>query len=192
MKMFVKVVMLGWLSVSSAALAVAEGAGPEVEIQTSKGNIVIALAASVAPKTVKNFLTYAQATLYDGTVFHRVIPGFMIQGGGFDPSLSGRTTIAPIENEADNGLKNSRGTIAMARTGDPHSATSQFFINLKDNVSLDFRARNSSGWGYAVFGKVIEGMDVVDAIAEVRTTAMRGHRDVPVEPVMIKRVVVRQ
>jgi len=115
----------------------------------------------------------------------------MIQGGGFDAGMSGRTTIAPIKNEADNGLKNVRGSLAMARTGDPHSATSQFFINLKDNRSLDYRSPNMGGWGYAVFGRVIEGMDVVDRIAMVATTDNRGHRDVPVEPVVIQRVVVR-
>jgi len=189
MKMFIR----GVLFCSLFALATVQvwAGGSQVEIQTSKGNIVIELDREKAPVSVKNFLTYAQATLYDGTIFHRVIPGFMIQGGGFDAGMSGRTTIAPIKNEADNGLKNVRGSLAMARTGDPHSATSQFFINLKDNRSLDYRSPNMGGWGYAVFGRVIEGMDVVDRIAMVATTDNRGHRDVPVEPVVIQRVVVR-
>ena len=191
MKMFIRGVLFCSLFAFAAVQAWAGGISKQVEIQTSKGNIVIELDTEKAPVSVKNFLTYAQATLYDGTIFHRVIPGFMIQGGGFDATMSGRTTIAPIKNEAENGLRNVRGSLAMARTGDPHSATSQFFINLKDNRSLDYRSPNMGGWGYAVFGRVIEGMDVVDCIAMVSTTDKRGHRDVPVEPVVIQRVVVR-
>nr|WP_198507438.1 peptidylprolyl isomerase [Mariprofundus ferrinatatus] len=172
-------------------MASAEDARRHVEIQTTKGSIEIELYADRAPETVNNFLRYALAAAYDGTVFHRVIPGFMIQGGGFEADFRERPTASPIRNEADNGLKNLRGTLAMARTGDPHSATSQFFINLKDNGFLDFRSRNMNGWGYAVFGKVTKGMDVVDEISMVQTTSVRQYDDVPVVPVVIKGVTVR-
>ena len=191
MKLFIKSLMVAVLFAFSAGLASAEEIKRHVEIQTSKGNIEIELYADKAPESVRNFLRYALAAAYDDTIFHRVIPGFMIQGGGFEANFRERPTADPIRNEADNTLKNLRGTLAMARTGDPHSATSQFFINLKDNGFLDFRSRNSGGWGYTVFGKVTAGMDVVDAIAMVQTTSVRQYDNVPVVPVIIKGVIVR-
>ena len=154
-----------------------------VKLQTSMGNIVIELNEQAAPVTVKNFLGYVQSGFYDGTIFHRVIPGFMIQGGGFTPKMVRKKTLDPIINEAKNGLSNKRGTIAMARTNNPNSATSQFFINHRDNDFLNYMDDNQPG--YAVFGKVIEGMDVVDAIASVKTTTRDGMENVPVEPVEI-------
>ncbi|NWF38240.1 peptidyl-prolyl cis-trans isomerase [Mariprofundus sp. NF] len=191
MKRLIKVAAFcSLLAVSAMQAGAAEG-NRHVEIQTSKGNIEIELYAEKAPESVKNFLRYALAAAYDDTIFHRVIPGFMIQGGGYEASFRERTTLAPINSEADNGLKNLRGTVAMARTSDPHSATSQFFINLKDNAFLNFRSRNINGWGYTVFGKVTAGMDVVDAIAMVPTSSARGHNDVPVTPVVIKGVVIK-
>lgn len=158
-------------------------ANPTVTIATSHGDLTIELFAAEAPTTVENFLAYVDAGFYDGTVFHRVIPGFMIQGGGMDADLKAKATRAPIRNEADNGLKNGRGTLAMARTSDVNSATAQFFINLKDNTFLDHGARD---FGYAVFGKITAGMDVVDAIAAVKTGRKGHHDDVPVEPVTIR------
>ena len=154
-----------------------------MKLQTSMGNIVIELNEQAAPVTVKNFLGYVQSGFYDGTIFHRVIPGFMIQGGGFTPKMIRKKTLDPIINEAKNGLSNKRGTIAMARTNNPNSATSQFFINHRDNDFLNYMDDNQPG--YAVFGKVIEGMDVVDAIASVKTTTRDGMENVPVEPVEI-------
>ena len=159
-------------------------------IETSKGTIVAELDRDAAPETVDNFVTYAEAGHYDGTVFHRVIPGFMIQGGGLLPDLTPRPTRDPIQNEADNELDNERGTLAMARTSDPHSATSQFFINLKDNSFLDHSEPSPTGWGYAVFGRVVDGMSVVDEIAGVETGSQGPHQDVPVEPVLIESVTV--
>ena len=161
-----------------------------VTFQTNKGDIVLELDAEKAPITVKNFLEYAKAGFYDGTIFHRVIPGFMIQGGGFDKDMVQKPTNAPIENEANNGLKNDTYTIAMARTQAPHSATAQFFINVANNGFLNFTAPTMQGWGYAVFGKVVKGQDVVDAIARVRTTSHYPHQDVPVEPVIITKAVI--
>ncbi len=164
-----------------------------VRMQTSKGDIVLELDAEKAPETVANFLEYARSGFYDGTIFHRVIPGFMIQGGGFEPGMHQKPTRDPIKNEADNGLKNEAGTIAMARTPDPHSATAQFFINVKDNSFLDFTAPTAQGWGYCVFGRVVEGMDVVHAIEQVATGAHpSGHRDVPLEDVVIEKVTVEE
>ncbi len=160
---------------------------PVVVLETSKGVIKIELDADKAPITVKNFLGYVDSKFYDGTIFHRVMPNFMIQGGGFQPNMNEKTTRAPIQNEAANGLSNSRGTIAMARTSDPHSASAQFFINHVNNEVLD-KANSRDGWGYAVFGKVIEGMDVVDSIAKVATTEKGPHANVPAEPVVIKSV----
>jgi cyclophilin family peptidyl-prolyl cis-trans isomerase len=165
-------------------------AAPRVALETSKGRIVLELDAEHAPKSVENFLAYVRAGHYDGTVFHRVIPGFMIQGGGFTPDMTQKPTRPPIANEADNGLKNRRGTLAMARTSDPDSATAQFFINLVDNTPLDFRSKDVRGWGYAVFGKVVEGMDVVDAIAQVQTGRRGPYDDVPVEPVVIQKAEI--
>ncbi len=157
---------------------------PQVMLKTSKGDITLELDAEKAPQTVANFLAYVDAGFYDGTIFHRVIPGFMIQGGGLDADLNKKPTREPVENEAKNGLKNHRGTVAMARTNAPHSATSQFFINHKDNPNLDHPSFD--GWGYTVFGRVTEGMDVVDAIATVPTGTRAGRRDVPLETVVIE------
>jgi len=158
-------------------------AGPRVALETTKGRIVIELFPSKAPKTVANFLMYVKSGHYNGTIFHRVIPDFMAQGGGFTPDMVEKPTKAPVQNEADNGLHNDRGTVAMARTSDPHSATSQFFINVKANTGLNFTSKTSSqGWGYTVFGKVVEGMGVVDAIVAVPTT-----NDVPQQPIVIKK-----
>lgn len=168
-----------------------EASNPQVVIETSKGTIVLELDPVKAPGTVENFLAYVEAGFYDGTIFHRVIPNFMVQGGGFDANMSKKDTRAPIQNEADNGLKNDKGTVAMARTNDPHSATAQFFINHTDNDFLNHTAKNPRGWGYAVFGKVIEGLDVVDAIAAVKTGVHSGMRDVPTETVTITSVKVR-
>jgi peptidyl-prolyl cis-trans isomerase B (cyclophilin B) len=159
-------------------------------MQTNHGAIVIELDAQKAPKTAANFIAYAKAGFYDGTIFHRVISGFMIQGGGFGPGMKQKPTQAPIENEAVNGLRNNRGTLAMARTNDPHSATAQFFINLVDNDFLNFTAPTPRGWGYCVFGRVTEGMDVVDKIKGVATGSRGGHQDVPENDVVIERVEV--
>jgi len=165
--------------------AIAEDINPKVVLETSKGKIVLELYPDQAPETVKNFLSYVDANFYDGTIFHRVIAKFMIQGGGFKTDMQRRAARPPIKNEADRGLKNDRGTIAMARTGDPHSATTQFFINTVNNDFLNHKSKTQQGWGYAAFGKVIEGMDTVDAIAAVKTTTRGPYRDVPVEPVVI-------
>ena len=160
-----------------------------VTLQTNKGDIVLELDAEKAPKTVANFLEYAKSGFYDGTIFHRVIPGFMIQGGGFDADMAQKPTKAPIENEANNGLKNDTYTIAMARTQAPHSATAQFFINVNDNGFLNFKAPTMQGWGYAVFGKVVKGQEVVDSIAAVRTGNYGFYmQDVPMDPVVIETI----
>ncbi len=172
----------------AAGGAAAQSAAPRVKLATSAGDIVVELAPAKAPKTVENFLQYVKDKHYDGTVFHRVIDGFMIQGGGFTPQMQQKTTRAPIPLEAANGLKNDRYTIAMARTSNPNSATSQFFINVKDNDSLN--APNPDGHGYAVFGKVVAGQDVVDKIRTVRTGNMGGMQNVPVEPVVIQSATV--
>lgn len=161
-----------------------------IRMQTNHGAIVIELDTQKAPKTVANFLAYANAGFYDGTIFHRVIDGFMIQGGGFSPGMKQKPTQVPVENEAVNGLRNDRGTLAMARTNDPHSATAQFFINLKDNDFLNFTSPTPRGWGYCVFGRVVEGMDVVDKIKNVATGSRGGHQDVPENDVVIERVEV--
>ena len=163
-----------------------------IKLNTNHGTIVLELDAEKAPKTVENFLQYAKEGFYDGTIFHRVIDGFMIQGGGMEPGMQEKATRAPIPNEADNGLSNTRGTIAMARTPDPHSATAQFFINVSDNPFLDHRSPTPDGWGYCVFGKVVEGMDVVDRIKGVPTTTRGYHQDVPVEDVIIESVDVEE
>ncbi|MBN7798343.1 peptidylprolyl isomerase [Parahaliea mediterranea] len=161
-----------------------------VIIRTTFGPITVDLDADKAPKTVANFLDYARQGHYDGTIFHRVIDNFMIQGGGFDTDMQQKPTGEPIENEADNGLKNDFGTIAMARTMDPHSATAQFFINVKDNDFLNHSGKNMQGWGYAVFGKVTEGEEVLNRIRAVATTSQGGHQDVPAEPVIIESVEI--
>ncbi len=158
-----------------------------VKLHTNFGTITLDLDAEKAPKTVANFLSYVNSGFYDNTVFHRVIDGFMVQGGGFEPGMKQKRTEAPIENEAGNGLTNDKYTIAMARTSDPHSATAQFFINIKDNGFLNFSAPTSQGYGYCVFGKVVEGQDVVDKIKAVKTGNRAGHQDVPTEDVVIER-----
>jgi peptidyl-prolyl cis-trans isomerase B (cyclophilin B) len=185
------IVVLGALfTLITAGASMAAAANPKVEMETSKGKFVIELFPEKAPETVKNFLNYVEAKYYDGTIFHRVIPKFMIQGGGFTSDMKRKSAGAPIKNEADNGLKNDRGTIAMARTGDPHSATAQFFINSVNNDFLNHKSKTQQGWGYVVFGKVIRGMDVVDAISAVKTVTRGSYRDVPAETVEIASVRV--
>jgi peptidyl-prolyl cis-trans isomerase B (cyclophilin B) len=159
-----------------------------IKLHTNHGTIALELDAEKAPKTVANFLAYVEAGHYDNTIFHRVIDGFMIQGGGFEPGMKQKPTRAPVENEAKNGLKNERGSIAMARTSDPHSASAQFFINVGDNGFLDYPGQD--GWGYCVFGKVVEGMDVVEKIKNVKTGRSGFHQDVPVEDVIVTRAEV--
>ncbi len=157
-----------------------------ITLHTNFGDIILELDFEKAPETSANFEQYVRDGFYDGVIFHRVIDGFMIQGGGFEPGMSNKKTREPIQNEADNGLSNTAGTIAMARTMDPHSASAQFFINVSDNLFLDHSAKTTEGWGYAVFGKVVDGMDVVNKIKGVRTTMRAGHQDVPVEDVIIE------
>ena len=161
-----------------------------ITLHTTHGDIVLELDFAKAPKSSANFLQYCKEGHYNGTIFHRVIPNFMIQGGGFAADMSQKKTRAPIQNEADNGLSNALGTVAMARTNEPHSASSQFFINVTDNKFLNHSGKNAQGWGYAVFGKVTGGMDVVNKIKGVRTTSKGGHQDVPVEDVVINTVSV--
>ena len=161
-----------------------------IKLHTNFGVIGLELNAEKAPETAKNFIEYVESGHYDNTVFHRVISGFMIQGGGFEPGMQQKPTRAPIKNEADNGLKNDQYTIAMARTGDPHSASAQFFINVVDNDFLNFKSPNGNGWGYCVFGKVVEGTEVVDAIKGVKTGNAGFHQDVPKEDVVIQRAEV--
>ena len=161
-----------------------------VKINTNQGSFIVELNGQKAPITVKNFLNYVNEGFYSQTLFHRIIPGFMIQGGGFTTDFDQKPTQSPIKNEADNGLKNLRGTIAMARTMDPNSASAQFFVNLANNDFLDYRSATPQGWGYAVFGKVVEGMDVVDTISKVKTASRAGHEDVPVENVIIESIEV--
>ena len=180
--------LLAYFSLSAQAEGGAEL--PKVKLQTSLGDIVIELNRDKAPETVANFINYVESGFYDGTIFHRVIANFMIQGGGFTEDFEQKKTSAPIRNEANNGLANNRGSIAMARTGDPHSATAQFFINVTDNSFLNFRGEVASEWGYAVFGQVIEGMEVVDNIRAVATTMRGPHQDVPAENVVIQKVVM--
>ncbi len=162
-----------------------------VVLNTNYGPITLELNSEHAPKTVENFLTYAREGHYDNTIFHRVINGFMIQGGGFAPGMKQKDTHAPIKNEANNGLKNTTGTIAMARTNDPHSASAQFFINVADNDFLNFKSESSQGWGYAVFGKVTDGMDTVNKIKGVKTGTSGFHQDVPKEDVVIQSVTIK-
>jgi len=163
---------------------------PSVKLETSMGDMVVQLNAEKAPKTVENFLTYVREGFYDGTVFHRVISNFMVQGGGFEPGMKQKTTNEAVENEANNGLKNDRYTLAMARTSDPHSATAQFFINVSNNDFLNFTSPTPNGWGYAVFGEVVEGTEVVDLIKDVKTGTKGFHQDVPVEDVIIEKATV--
>lgn len=161
-----------------------------VKLHTNHGTITLELDAEKAPETVKNFLAYVEAGHYDNTIFHRVIDGFMIQGGGFEPGMKQKPTKDPVKNEADNGLKNDKGTIAMARTQDPHSASAQFFINVADNDFLNFRSASPQGWGYCVFGRVTEGLETVDAIRAVKTRSSGFHQDVPAEDVIIERAEI--
>ncbi|WP_455204559.1 peptidylprolyl isomerase [Kaarinaea lacus] len=161
-----------------------------IRMKTSLGTIDIELDHEKAPLTAQNFEQYVKDGFYDGTIFHRVIDGFMIQGGGLEPGMNNKPTHDPIKNEADNGLKNVSGSVAMARTGDPHSATAQFFINVKDNDFLDFRSADVNGWGYCVFGKVINGMDVVENIKKQPTTSKMGHQDVPVDDIVIEKAEI--
>lgn len=165
-------------------------ANPKVKMQTNFGDMIIELNAEKAPKTVENFVAYVNDGFFDGTIFHRVINNFMVQGGGFEAGMKQKETRDPIENEANNGLRNDRYTLAMARTSDPHSATAQFFINVADNDFLNHTAPTSNGWGYAVFGKVIEGTDVVDKIKVVKTGSKGFHQDVPTEDVIIEKATV--
>jgi len=178
------------LGFSGIGPSFADESKPRVKLATSMGDIVLELDRTAAPKTVANFLTYVKDGHYDGTIFHRVIAGFMIQGGGFTADMKRKPTRAPIRNEADNGLSNRTGTIAMARTNDPHSASAQFFINVKDNDFLDHRAKSAKGWGYCVFGRVVDGMNVVRAIENVATTSRSGMRDVPKTPVLIQKATL--
>lgn len=163
---------------------------PKVKLKTNLGDVVIVLYSDKAPLSTANFLTYVKEGFYDGTIFHRVIPGFMAQGGGFTADFGKKQTHAPIKNEADNGLSNKRGTLAMARTPDPNSATAQFFINYKDNTFLDYSSPTPNGWGYAVFGEVVEGMDVVDAMTDVPTGNHGPHQDVPNTDIVIETATV--
>jgi len=181
--------MLRFLLIPLAALLAvpaALAADPRVELKTTQGSIVLELNAEKAPQTVANFLQYVKDGHYDGTQFHRVIDGFMIQGGGFDRAFRQKPTRAPIRNEADNGLRNDYGTVAMARTPDPHSASAQFFINVKNNDFLNYKQPSPQGWGYAVFGKVVEGIDVVNRIAKMPTGSVGPHQNVPADPILIE------
>ncbi|MDR2947374.1 MAG: peptidyl-prolyl cis-trans isomerase [Candidatus Adiutrix sp.] len=190
--MFKKLLLVAALTlVLPGALWAQDEAAPQVKLETSQGDIVIELNPQAAPETVKNFLAYVKSGHYDGTIFHRVIANFMIQGGGFTSEMKEKATGAPIKNEANNGLKNDKYTIAMARTPDPHSATAQFFINVGEaNEFLNFKEESAQGWGYAVFGKVVSGQEVVDAIAKVQTGQFRQHGDVPVKPIVINKAAV--
>lgn len=190
MKKIIIVLFIALFCVVQSARA--DSSSPRVRLETNKGAILLELDSKAAPKTVENFLRYVQDGFYNGTIFHRVIKGFMIQGGGFTADMQQKPARAPITNEADNGLKNRRITVAMARTMDPHSATAQFFINTVDNTFLDYKGKTTSGWGYCVFAKVIEGMDVVDAIENLPTTTKAGFQDVPASPALIERAIVEK
>ena len=180
-----KRILISMVVVLAVSFSAAAAENPKVALETSKGKIVLELYADKAPQTVKNFLTYVDAGYYNGTIFHRVIAGFMIQGGGFTADMKKKSGRKPIRNEADNRVRNERGTIAMARTQAPHSASAQFFINTVDNDFLNHKSKTRPGWGYAVFGRVAEGMTVVDAIAAVKTGTRSGFRDVPIEALVI-------
>lgn len=173
-----------------APKAAAPAPSPQVALETTKGRIVIELYPDKAPKTVKNFLDYVKSGHYNGTIFHRVVPDFVVQGGGLTPDLTEKPTREPVQNEADNRLLNQRGSVAMARTGDPHSARAQFFVNLTNNGFLNFTGKSAQGWGYTVFGQVVEGMEVVDAIAKLPTATKGNYQGVPTQPVIIQKAVV--
>ena len=183
---------LGSLSVTSSSAQADESDSPRVTFETSHGSFVLELDRAGTPDTVENFLAYVRDGFYEGTIFHRVIAGFMVQGGGFSPEFKQLRTRPPVRNEADRGGKNDRGTIAMARTSDPHSATAQFFVNLVDNDFLNHRGRTAQGWGYAVFGRVVEGMETVDRIAAVQTGSRGQFQDVPQETVVIHGTRIHQ
>jgi peptidyl-prolyl cis-trans isomerase B (cyclophilin B) len=188
LKIRLSLLLLFWLL--AAGFAQAAETSPRVRLETTMGAIVLELDARAAPQTVANFLGYVREGFYDGLIFHRVIKGFMIQGGGMTPDMAPRPTRAPIPNEAANGLQNRRGSVAMARTADPHSATAQFFINTVDNPFLDHRASSGQGWGYCVFGQVVAGMDVVAAIENAATGRRGGHGDVPETPIVIQKAIL--
>lgn len=187
MSVFMLAFVVSLLMVSNAGAKDEKGGNPIVVLETNLGTMHVELYPDKAPISVKNFMWYAKNKFFDNLIFHRVIPDFMIQGGGFTKDMKKKEPNAPIVNEADNGLKNDKYTLAMARTGEVNSATSQFFINLKDNSFLNFKNKTPQGYGYAVFGKVIKGMDIVDEIAKVKTTSKMGHDDVPVQPVIIEK-----
>lgn len=187
-ELFMKIFALLFFFVSFSSF----GSNPVIIMETSMGSVEIELNQEKAPETVKNFLSYVNAKFYDGTIFHRVINGFMIQGGGYEEGMKEKKTKAPIKNEAGNGLTNDIGTIAMARTSDPHSATAQFFINVSNNTSLNHTSPTPSGYGYAVFGKVINGMHVINRIKTVKTGYLSGHSDVPMDTVIIKSVKLKK
>ena len=191
-KLFSALLALLLCGMMQSSYSLTQGKQKMVKLHTNHGVITLQLDAEKAPNTVKNFLDYVNAGFYENTVFHRVIADFMIQGGGFEPGMQQKPVNAPIQNEAANGLSNDKYTIAMARTNDPHSATAQFFINVKDNSFLNYSAANSQGYGYCVFGKVVEGMEVIDAIRKVKTGSKAGHQDVPKEDVIITKAEVIQ
>lgn len=180
----------GLLMIAAVVWGTPETPRPRVRLETTLGTLVVVLHPEKAPKTVDNFMKYVESGFYDGTLFHRVIRGFMVQGGGLTPDMQRKPAMDPIVNEADNGLLNRRGTIAMARTQAPHSATAQFFINTVDNPFLDHKEKTDRGWGYCVFGEVVSGLPVLDRIEGVHTTNRSGHRDVPAEPVILTKAVV--
>ncbi len=183
---------IGFFLVATAIAVCANAQNPQLEVRTSAGSFTIELFQDKAPKTVANFLQYAQDGFYNGTIFHRVIDGFMVQGGGFDRDMRQKPpTRPPLQNEAGTALKNTIGTLAMARTSDPHSATAQFFVNVKDNDFLNFREPSQQGYGYAVFGKVVHGMDVVMRIAKTPTTAVGSMKDVPRQPIVIESIAAK-
>lgn len=182
------IIMLSLFFMAGTTAAEEKAGNPMVKVKTNLGSFTLELYPDKAPITVKNFLNYVDKKFYDGTIFHRVIPTFMIQGGGFMADMTKKATGAPIKNEADNGLTNTKGTIVMARTGEIHSATCQFFINVKDNKALDHKNVSTKGYGYAVFGKVIEGMEIVEKIKDVKTETKGQYGDVPVKPVVIKSI----
>ena len=191
MRLFILLLVLFFTTtISFATENMMSDTQPKVKLQTTLGDIVIQLNTEKAPISAKNFLTYVNEGFYDGTIFHRVIPGFMAQGGGFTTDFTQKTVHDSIKNEADNGLQNTRGTLAMARTPDPDSATAQFFINYKDNSSLNHTSPTPNGWGYAVFAEVIEGMEVVDAMADVPTGNRGGHQDVPKTDIIIEKAEI--
>jgi len=178
----------------AAGLSAQEGSGnPQMVLETTEGDIVIELYPDKATMSVPNIIQYVEDGFYDGTIFHRVIPGFMVQGGGFGEDMVKKTVRGPVQNEADNGLKNVRGTVALARTGDPHSATAQFFIDLVYNDNLDYRSKTERGWGYTVIGQVVDdGMKIIDRISRTRTRTKNGFKDVPVQPIIIQRAYMRE